>query len=222
MSSLKDINNIIIPHFDKYPLLTQKRADYELFKSVVECMNRGEHLTDEGIRKILAIKASINLGLSDTLKSAFPNTVPVDRPKVEFSGIPDPQWLAGFVDGEGMFLVVIQKKSKSKIGFAASLRFSITQHCRDIEMMRGLIDYLGCGKIVVSSNRNTVEFAVNKFSDISNKIVPYFTKHSLVGSKNLNFIDFCITLEIFKAKGHLTVDGLEQIRIIKAGMNSKR
>lgn len=30
VQSLKDIYNVIIPHFSKYPILTQKRADFEL------------------------------------------------------------------------------------------------------------------------------------------------------------------------------------------------
>jgi hypothetical protein len=29
VSSLKDITNVIIPHFNMYPLLSQKRADFE-------------------------------------------------------------------------------------------------------------------------------------------------------------------------------------------------
>lgn len=32
VQSLKDLTNIIIPHIMKYPLLTQKRADFLLFK----------------------------------------------------------------------------------------------------------------------------------------------------------------------------------------------
>jgi hypothetical protein len=34
-------------------------------------MNRKEHLTPEGLKKILAIKASMNKGLPDELKSIF-------------------------------------------------------------------------------------------------------------------------------------------------------
>ena len=45
---IKDINLTILPHFNKYPLLTQKSADYLLFKEVVNLMNKGEHLTEEG------------------------------------------------------------------------------------------------------------------------------------------------------------------------------
>lgn len=45
----------------------------------------------------------MNKGLSDSLKAAFPNTLPVLRPVV-YPQIQDPNWLAGFVSGErGLF-----------------------------------------------------------------------------------------------------------------------
>jgi hypothetical protein len=46
-------------------------------------INDKEHLTIEGIRKIISLKASLNLGLPDDLLKAFPETVPVTRPIVE-------------------------------------------------------------------------------------------------------------------------------------------
>lgn len=73
IESLELISNIIIPNFDKYPLVTQKLGDYLLFKTVVEMMQAKEHLTDAGVRKIVAIKASMNNGLSEDLNAAFPS-----------------------------------------------------------------------------------------------------------------------------------------------------
>lgn len=35
VNALKDITNVIIPHFDDYPLLTKKYSDYVLFKNVI-------------------------------------------------------------------------------------------------------------------------------------------------------------------------------------------
>jgi len=49
-----------------------------------------EHLTIEGLRKIFAIKASLNLGLSEELKVAFLNIIPVKRPLVVDQVIKDP------------------------------------------------------------------------------------------------------------------------------------
>jgi hypothetical protein len=105
VQSIKDLKKLI-SHFDKYPLMTQKRGDFLLFKKAVELINKGEHLTAEGLGKIVAIKASLNLGLSAVLTEAFPNITPVARPEIVDQEISDPNWLAGFVEafGGGMFL----------------------------------------------------------------------------------------------------------------------
>lgn len=90
VTTLQDLTNIIIPHFNKYPLITQKRANFELFKLVVDMLNRKEHLTVEGLRKIVAIRSSLNLGLSNELKASFPDIVPIPRPLVKDQRITDP------------------------------------------------------------------------------------------------------------------------------------
>ena len=126
VSSLEELTTVIIPHFIKYPLITQKLADFLLFKSVVNMVNAKEHLTMKGLQEIVSIKASINLGLNDELKAAFPDTVPTLRPLVESMQILSKakssanyeiplttpgstqwmkvgQWVAGFVSGDGCF-----------------------------------------------------------------------------------------------------------------------
>lgn len=102
---MEQLTNIIISHFDKFPLLTQKKADFELFKLVVAIINRKGHLTPEGLQEIVNIKASMNKGLSKDLKEAFPYTYKFPRPLVADQVIRDPQWLAGFAAGEGCFYV---------------------------------------------------------------------------------------------------------------------
>jgi hypothetical protein len=56
VQSVNDLR-VIINHFDKYPLITEKQKDYLLFKRVVNLINNKEHLTIEGLLQILAIKA---------------------------------------------------------------------------------------------------------------------------------------------------------------------
>ena len=63
VQSIKELK-IIIDHFDKYPLITQKQADYKQCKYAYSIIKKKEHLTNEGLRKIVAIKASMNWGLS--------------------------------------------------------------------------------------------------------------------------------------------------------------
>jgi hypothetical protein len=87
---------VIINHFYNYPLITQKLADFLLFKQGYEIIKTNKHLTTEGLEKLVAIKASMNLGLSNELKAAFPNLTPVPRPVVKDQEIKNRDWLAGF------------------------------------------------------------------------------------------------------------------------------
>jgi hypothetical protein len=70
--------------------VTAKHSDFELFKQCFEIVKNGEHLTEKGLLKILDLKTFLNLGLSDKLKKAFPNILPINRPEYTFKGIPNP------------------------------------------------------------------------------------------------------------------------------------
>lgn len=63
VTSVKDLVNVILLHFEAYPLLTQKFAGFSLFKRVVLMLEAKEHSSLEGIIKIIGLKSAINLGL---------------------------------------------------------------------------------------------------------------------------------------------------------------
>jgi hypothetical protein len=58
----------------------------------------------------------------------FPGIIPMNKSKVEDQVIKDPYWLAGFIEGEGCFLVDIFKSSFVKSGYQVKLKFILTQH----------------------------------------------------------------------------------------------
>jgi len=80
---LEDVCNVIIPHFTNFPLLTQKRADFELFKQGVLYIKDKESLTLEDLEYLVSLRASMGKGLSGKLLEMFPNIKPADRPLVE-------------------------------------------------------------------------------------------------------------------------------------------
>jgi hypothetical protein len=185
VDSKKDLTNLI-NYLDTYPLLTQKAADFSLFKQVVTLMLNKEHLNHEGLNQILNIKSSMNLGLSQCLKSEFKNITPVDRPIINTENIPDPNWIAGFVTGEGNFDVKISPQSTNKLGYRVQLRFRISQHDRDKNLMEVLTRYLGSGKIYNYPGKPAVSLTIFRFSDIKNLIIPFFEKNPL-----LHFVARC-------------------------------
>lgn len=215
VSSQKDIE-VLIKHFDSYPLVTQKWSDYQIFKQVFIMIKNKEHLTMEGLKRIISLKAVFNKGLTDKLKTAFPDVVPAQRPQAPKPSIPNPSWLAGFVDAEGCFFVTLTNNSTS-----ASLIFKVTQHIRDAELLKEFINYFDCGYYKISTNSGG-DFIVTKFNDINTKIIPFFQKYTILGSKRLDFYDFVIVAKLIHEKIHLTPEGFEQIKQIKFGMNKGR
>ena len=219
VQSIKDLA-VIIDHFDKYPLITQKQADYVLFKMVVNLIKNKQHLTWGGLQKIVAIKASMNKGLSLSLKAAFTDITPVIRPSVLDYKIKYPHWLAGFTTAEGCFLINIRSKPKMKTGYSVELTFVLVQHFRDDKLMKSLVEYLECGHVYKS--RDVVELRITKFEDLVDKIIPIFDKYPIGGQKLLDYLDFVKVIKLMKNKAHLTEKGLNQIRLIKAKMNRGR
>lgn len=117
---ISDLVNSIITHLDKYPLISQKKADYELFKRFVFIINEKLHLTKEGLQNLVNIKASMNKGVSEVLLAEFPNTNPVYRPDVKIPEVTDirPNWLAGFTSGDGCFFIYVEVRQEAYISNA--------------------------------------------------------------------------------------------------------
>ena len=118
VNSSTELKNFIIPHFLNYPLLSQKSADFYLFHptQIVELIVTKDHLTEKGLLEIINIRASMNLGLSELQKSQFINYLPVPRQVVNYTDIPNLNWISGFSSGEGCFLVSISDSNKNKVG----------------------------------------------------------------------------------------------------------
>ena len=70
VDSIKEIP-VIINHFDKYSLVTQKLSDYLIFKQCFEIIKQNKHLTERGLLEIIGLKSNLNLGLSAKIKETF-------------------------------------------------------------------------------------------------------------------------------------------------------
>lgn len=127
------------------------------------------------------------------------------------------------MSGEGSFMISIFKSNTTKTGYAVRLIFKLSQHSRDTELMKSLVDYLACGRYASpGSDYSHGEFIVSNLPDIAEKIIPFFMEYPVIGNKSLDFIDFCEVSSIMLAKSHRTKEGLEKIRKINEGMNLRR
>lgn len=216
--SLKDLD-IIINHFDSYPLITKKHTDYLLFKEALNLIKNKEHLTIEGFNKIIALRSSMNLGLPESLKEAFSN---IQARKIVPSDLPsslNPYWVAGFTDAEGCFWIKTLKDS-TKEQVKSVIGFQISQHNRDLLLIEKLISFFEGGRL--ERTGSAFSLVVTKLSLINKKIIPFYKAYPILGSKSLDFNDWCRAVELKNNKAHLTAQGLKEILKIKSSINSSR
>lgn len=142
-------------------------------------MKNKEHLTPPGLKQIVQIKPSQNLGLSSKLKKAYTDVSPVPRPIVKDQTIKDPNRLAGFTLAEGSFMINTIKSKAHSSGFQVKPVFQITQHSRNEQFVKNFIKYFNCGGVYKKGE--AFDFRVTKFEDIVNKIIPFFFNTELKG-----------------------------------------
>lgn len=92
--------------------------------------------------------------------------------------------------------------------------------------MENLIHNLDCGQVrkrkYKDNKDNCLDYLVTKFSDIDQKIIPFFSRYKIFGVKLKDYNYWCKAAELIKNKAHLTDTGLEEIKKLKDGINKGR
>ena len=132
----------------------------------------------------------------------------------------DPNWVAGFTDGEGTFYVGINKNAEMTVGFQVLPEFCIVQHEKDIQLLYRLKKFFGCG--VVRKNHDTrYELRVRKLEHLTEIIIPFFEKYPLHTQKKFDFFSFRKIILQIKRGNHLNKNGILKILDIAKTMNRK-
>lgn len=135
-----------------------------------------------------------------------------------------PDYVCGFVDGEGCFTIVISKHKQKKLGLDARLHFEIELRADDEEILRRIQETLDCGKIYHLNYQRYgwhphVELKVSSIKEIREKLIPFFQKHPLQGKKRHSYDLFVQAVKVFEEKEHLTMIGIEKLYRIRKKMN---
>lgn len=176
----------------------------------------GKHLTQVGLEKIVFIKAAINLGLSDQLKKAFPSQRIVRPLYISSPELLHPDWVTGFIEGDGSFYVRLIPQPK-RVGVTAFLSIALNQ--RDKFILFKIQQYFkGIGSISWKMSNTVVEWKVLKFSQIIS-VTLHFHSYPCIGKKHLNLIIWDKVVTLMGKKEHLTPEGLVKIKTLVGELN---
>lgn len=133
-----------------------------------------------------------------------------------------PSWLSGFIDGDGSFSIAILPNPIITVGFQVQLVFTLTQHFRDLELLKNIAIFLGGGTTYHQVKTNVTHLRVRNINIIGDTLLPLLEKYPLHTKKQHDLADFKRVYNMMKNNEHITLAGLAQIRLIKAGMNRGR
>jgi hypothetical protein len=132
----------------------------------------------------------------------------------------DPQWVVGFVDGEGCFHIGINANATMLQQRQVLPEFVVVQHNRDVNVLYALKDYFQCGVVRVNHG-DRMAYRVRGFDNLRYRIIPFFERHKLKTKKRIDFEKFRDIILLIEKKMHLTSEGLLEIQKIANQMNTK-
>lgn len=136
-------------------------------------------------------------------------------------------WITGFTDGEGCFLIAINENS-------AWCSFKINLREDDLEILEQIQKRLGgIGKIYHQDESRTrnekkinradqYRWQVCRISDIIHVIIPLFEKYPLKTKKLNDFEIWAKAARLIHAKMHLMKEGMEEVIRLKVKMENGR
>ncbi len=129
-----------------------------------------------------------------------------------------PDWVVGFVDGEGCFHVSILRHPEMTVGYQVLPEFTVVQHERNVQILYALKRFFGCG-VVRRNHGDRWAYRVRKLQCLE-RVCDFFTRHPLKTRKQVDFVRFRRIVQKMKEGRHLTPEGLQEIVDIALRMNT--
>lgn len=131
-----------------------------------------------------------------------------------------PEYISGYVDGEGCFTISFSKRPKLLIGWETKPSFSVSQNQDRAEVLHRMQTYFGAGFIRRDYSDKTLKYEVRSLNDLLEKIIPHFEAYPLLSGKHNDFLFFRDVCFLMKDGAHHTSDGLSRILALAFQMNA--
>ena len=136
-------------------------------------------------------------------------------------------YIAGFVDGEGMFYVGIvpsRGTSRNKSGWQVIYFLKVSQNPSGKIVLDAIKNRLGCGYIKPNSKSDPTDkslaYVVRDLPSLKDVIIPFFEGKLVI--KKRTYKKFKKVIELVSQKKHLSKKGMEQILDISYLMNTRK
>ena len=128
-------------------------------------------------------------------------------------------YVVGITDGEGCFYVNLGKYPTYASGWRVQLHFHLKLQAKDVLLLKKIRNTLQCGNVYFQHETRKNHTQCYRYTE---RIIPFFNKHPLQTASKLNsFSSFCKIAKLVEKKRHLTNEGIDAIKVLKAQMNQR-
>lgn len=227
------------PHFS----ISQHPADFKLMESIAEYFDHGKvrlsvrpdgrseavytiyskNVLENKIIPLCSenlISKNKSLQFKEWTNAHFPNyqSIALPDPNKKI----DPNWLVGFVDGDGSFYSVIHKTKDYKIGYQVQTVFDIAQLDSERDLLTRIGDQFFGSTQTWAKSKNTQHLRIMSKNGLVNYVEPFFEENKLLTRKEYDFLLWKEMLNTIKNKEHTTLSGLEKIKELRDLQNFYR
>lgn len=136
-------------------------------------------------------------------------------------------YIAGFVDGEGMFYVGVvpsRGSSRNRCGWQVIYFFKVSQNPKGKIVLDKIKKRLECGYIKPNNRHSPTDkslaYVVRDLPSLRERVIPFFEGKLVVKRKTLAM--FKSVIELVNLKKHLTKKGMKEVLDISYLMNTQK
>ncbi|MBI2463238.1 MAG: LAGLIDADG family homing endonuclease [Candidatus Spechtbacteria bacterium] len=144
---------------------------------------------------------------------------PIGKERIHRKKLP-PQYVAGFIDGEGSFAVSVGKRKERDYKHPRSVEiraeFEIELRADDREILERILVTIGCGKIYDCSYERYgwyphAKYKITSSKDLVAYLFPFLDANHLQAKKAKTYILFKRIVTMYRNKEHLTDKGFSEM-----------
>ena len=130
-----------------------------------------------------------------------------------------PEWITGFIDGEGCFSVSFSKRTNLRVGIEAKPSFAVGQGISSRPAMEELCQYFESPLTQLRIHKQIVKYETRSLKHLREVVVPHFEKYPPRCYKVEDFLKFKRVVELMTKGRHLDKDGMREVLSLGYAMN---
>jgi len=231
---LSELYNIIIPHFNKYPIFCAKYHAFKLFSQIVTALFNKEKRSIQERRELLYLALSMNITTNrniETIDKLF-TILGVDEEASEFIArrnkeiiekillnsenfIVSNNFISGFIDGDGSFFISFQRNGEIKTGF------NITNDLFSKPLLEIVKQKLGKIGSIREGTKKELVYTVTGLNQIVEFLIPFIDKHPVFSEKSIHYVKFRTISIMLKRENPLSLESKLNAIDLAYNMNKK-